>query len=400
MDAGDFDQRMSHLYSVRRMMYLHELNPEFFESWNLIIPESTNAIPDILDEGAWCLDLYRRTQGVYEEGGISWWVESIQHPREGESSWLNSLPTALVPPTPRACFHYAATAAQMALAVSRYDPILSREYLESALGAMKWAQEHPHAPDPFGANARPVIEALAYINLYRITGDEKWHGHFIDQMKALFPDGVVHGAGIAYGELYAAYALIEDLPIDLQLMDDCRSALLALANGLVEGAAQTAYDIPRMPDEEMVRMVTLSRKILPIVMAHHISKNSAYKNALIKAMQYTMGANPMNRTYISGLGERCFTPYQHDWEADNLHVPAGLPNFGPAIQTEDRWGWRDKRFIDRAQEAGLHPNKLIEWPFVEKCFNNIWEAPTNEFTVRSPMGELLLLTGYLAQEHQ
>jgi hypothetical protein len=105
----------------------------------------------------------------------------------------------------------------------------------------------------------------------------------------------------------------------------------------------------------------------------------------------------MNRTYISGLGERTFTPYQHDWEVDNLHIPAGIPNFGPTTQTESRWGWRAAWSIQRIEATGLYPNKLITWPFTEKCFNNIWEAPTNEFTVSSPMGELLLLSGYLAQ---
>jgi hypothetical protein len=111
-----------------------------------------------------------------------------------------------------------------------------------------------------------------------------------------------------------------------------------------------------------------------------------------------MGANPMNRSYVSGLGERSFMPYQHDWESDNLHIPAGLPNFGPARQTETRWGWTGEWAIHAMENAGLYPNDLLSWPFVEKCFNNCWIAPVNEFTVRSPMGELLLLSGYLAQE--
>jgi endoglucanase len=375
MDAGDFDQRMSHLFSVRRMMYLYEINPGYFESLHLNIPESSNNIPDILDEGAWCLDLYRRTQGVYDEGGISWWVESIEHPKHGESSWLNSLPTALIPPTPRAGLHYA-TAAQMSLTVRKYDPELSREYLESALAAVKWVDKNSDAPDPYGSNPRPVIEALAYVSLYRATGNEKWHQRFIKKTKEVFPDGIVESASIRYGELYATYLLIKNHKPDTEITEACEKVLITLADRLLEGANQNTFDIPKMPDEELGRMVTLGRKILPIVMAHWITKDKRYTDALCKTMQYTMGANPMNRTYISGLGERTFMPYHHDWEIDNLHIPSGIPNFGPTIQTETRWGWRDISSIQRIEDTGLYPNKLMDWPFVEKCFNNLW-VPNN-----------------------
>lgn len=397
MDAGDFDQRMSHLYSVRRMMYLHELNPRYFRAMDLTIPESTNKIPDILDEGAWCLDLYRRTQGVYEEGGISWWVESVEHPREGESSWLNSLPTALIPPTPRAGLHYAATATQMSLAVKPYDTSLARDYLESALAAVEWVDTYPNAPDPYGANPRPVIEALAYMNLYRCTGDKTWHDRLLKGLKDVFPKDVTQGASSANAEILAGYVLISDMDVDEKLIEECRSALVTLADDLLAGAAQNTFAILKSSREAMRRMVTLSRKVLPVVMAHHLTGEQKYLDALTETMQYTMGANPMNRSYISGLGERMFMPYQHDWEVDNLHKPAGIPNFGPTTQTETRWGWRDAWSIKRIENTGLYPKKLLSWPFAEKCFNNIWEAPTNEFTVRSPMGELLLLSGYLAQ---
>ena len=32
----------------------------------------------------------------------------------------------------------------------------------------------------------------------------------------------------------------------------------------------------------------------------------------------------------------------------------------------------------------------------EKAFNNVWIGPVNEFTVRHPTGEILMLSGYLA----
>jgi endoglucanase len=299
MDAGDFDQRMSHLYSVRRMMYLYEMNPKYFESLDLNIPESDNEIPDILDEGRWCLDLYKRTQGIYEEGGVSWWLESIEHPRGGEPSWLNSLPTALVPPTPRASYHYAATAAQMAIVVKKYNQKLSDEYLQSALDAVKWADENAGAPDPFGRNPRNVTEAMAFISLYRATGNEKWHGRLESAIEKVYPNGIQNDIGLGNTEILTNYMLLDKADADAELLNDAQNAVLKLADELVVGANENTYFIFRERYDKLNRMVLPPRSVLPVVTALHVSGDKKYADALSKTIQYTMGANPMNRSYIS-----------------------------------------------------------------------------------------------------
>ncbi|GJM29643.1 MAG: hypothetical protein DHS20C17_22780 [Cyclobacteriaceae bacterium] len=397
LDAADFDQRMDHLFSVRRMMFLHEINPSFFENMNLGIPESSNKIPDILDEAIWCLDLYRRTQGIYEEGAVSWWVESVEHPRRGESSWLNSLPAALVPPTPTACLTYTASAAQMAISLKNYDLELSTEYLKSALAAIKWADENKNAPDPFRSNPRNFIETLAYLNLYKSTGDPKWYLRFKAALASVFVNGFEQNMNKRNAELLANYFLLKGLPRDQNLVDSCKNALITFADALLEGANQNTYDIIRTADESISRTVLPSRCILPIAVAHLITNDRKYTDVMSKTIQYTMGANPMNRSFISGLGERWFIPYQLDWEVANVPAPSGIPTYGPATHTEEKWGWKDNSAAIMLENAGLYPNKLLDWPHVEKCFNNTWIAPINEFTVSHPMGELIFLTGYLAQ---
>ena len=398
MDAGDFDQRMSHLFSVRRMAYLYEMNPRYFENLILNIPESDNSIPDILDEGRWCLDLYKRTQGVYEKGGVSWWVESIEHPRGGETSWLNSLPTALVPPTPRASYHYAATAAQMALAVKKYDRKLSDEYLQSALDAANWADEHADAPDPFGRNPRNVTEALAFVNLYRATEDATWHERLKKSLQKVYSNGMEIDINLGNTEILTNYVLMEESFADAEIMGNAKQAVLQLADELVAGANENTYFIFKEINDELNRLVLPPRSVLPVVTALHISGDKKYADALSRTIQYTMGANPMNRSYISGLGERWYIPYHHDWEGANMPAPTGIPQFGPAPQTETSWGWTGAWAIERIETSGLYPNVLMDWPFAEKAFNNVWIAPVNEFTVRHPMGEILLLSGYLAQQ--
>lgn len=398
MDAGDFDQRMTHLWSVRRMAYLHDLNPEYFRAKNYNVPESKNAIPDVLDEGAWGLDVFKRTQGVYEEGAVSWWVEAVEHPHQGETSWTHSVPTALVPPTPRASILYAATAAQLSESIKNYDSEKSADYLTSALAAMKWADAHQEAPDVFGRKSKTFYESLASAHLYRRTGEKAWHLRYRRTLKELFKNGIANDISTNNYEVLVAYLLMEGRNVDASLREEIEKALVMLADDLLAGAAQNTYGILKPSQNVLDRMATLNNKILPVLMAHVITGDAKYLDALVSTVQYTFGANPMNRSYISGLGDRWYEPFHHDWAGNNTPMPAGIPNYGPVTQTETSWGWRGISAIERTEATGLYPSILASWPHAEKCFNGTWMPPVNEFTVSSPMGELLLLSGYLAAQ--
>ncbi len=402
MDAGDYDRRMSHFYSVRRMMLLYEMNPGYFERLDLNIPESVNNIPDILDEARWCLDLFKRTQGVYEEGAVSWWIESIEHPRQGETSWLNSLPTALVPPTPEACINYAGAAAHMALLLKKYDAPLAAEYERSALDAMKWVREHPDAPVLYKRRVQKDLDCITFIHLYRLTGEKIWHQRFKRDLDERYPKGI--DGHLEYHKLEAVtiYALMARSQVDRDLQDRCRTAVVSFADELLKGAEEVTYFIPRLRSHHLSRLSVFKSKILPIAAAHDLTGKPKYIETLAKTIQYTMGMNPMNRSTISGLGERSFMPYHHDWHTANSAIPAGIPNFGPVIYEEKRpWDiighqWSDVyvRALETVYE--MYPDKLIDWPMPEACFNQMWATPVNEFMVETPMGELLMLSGYLA----
>ncbi len=398
MDAGDFDQRMTHLWSVRRMAYLHDLNPEYFRAKSYHLPESQNAIPDVLDEGAWGLDVFRRTQGLYEEGAVSWWVEAVEHPHQGETSWTHSVPTALVPPTPRACILYAATAAQLSESMKNYDPEKSTAYLNSALAAMEWADAHQNAPDVFGRKSKTFYESLASAHLYRRTGEKTWHLRYQQTLEELFKNGIANDISTNNYEALVAYLLMDERDVDTRLREEIEKAIVLLADDLLAGAAQNTYSILKPSQDILNRMATLGNKILPVLMAHVITGAAKYLDALVSTVQYTFGANPMNRSYISGLGDRWYEPFHHDWAGNNTPMPAGIPNYGPVTQTETSWGWRGISSIEQTEATGLYPRILANWPHAEKCFNGTWMPPVNEFTVSSPMGELLLLSGYLAAQ--
>ena len=87
-DAGDWDRRIQHLETVRKLIHFSDIASDFVESVDLNIPESDNTIPDLLDEALWGLDVFSRLQQA--DGGVSGGIEAEQHPNGGESSWTMS----------------------------------------------------------------------------------------------------------------------------------------------------------------------------------------------------------------------------------------------------------------------------------------------------------------------
>ena len=105
MDAGDWDRNSRHPAAMWLLVDLYELFPRQIGAVKLALPpaEANNAIPDVLDEVLWNLDLYRRLQTP--DGGVGGGIESTAHPRPGEASWQESLLLQCLRPGPGEFVH-------------------------------------------------------------------------------------------------------------------------------------------------------------------------------------------------------------------------------------------------------------------------------------------------------
>lgn len=61
------------------LLSIYLLFPENFKDAQLDLPESGNGIPDIIDEAAWGVEVWRRAQN--EKGGVGCWLEATSHPK-------------------------------------------------------------------------------------------------------------------------------------------------------------------------------------------------------------------------------------------------------------------------------------------------------------------------------
>lgn len=370
-DAADYDRDIlpqRHLAPVQAMLNLHESNPAFFEKFDLNIPESGNAIPDIVDEALWCTDLWLRLQ--QPDGGVPGAVESIEHP--SEPSWLIGQPTAVTPPTPGACQLWAAASAQMAIVLDQYDAPGAKAYRESALRAMAWADGNAKVPDVVGRGDRPA----ATLWLYRLTGDQAWHQQFKDSAAEKTP-------GLTLAQVYA---LMPEEQTDPALRKRCRDAVMKAADAKAERTGRWTWNLGPQRYDWDERLGSSSE----LVAAHRLTGDAKYVRAIERQAQFALGMNPTNASYTSGLGTRQVVPFNLEARYLGSAFPHGITTYGPAPRNI----WRGTALDKLLGAASLYP-EWKHWPWAESSFN-LRTANINEYTVGS-MGNILMTRAYLAQ---
>jgi endoglucanase len=398
-DAGDFDRRIQHLFATRQLIELTELFPEAFNSDSTSIPESGNGLPDILDEARWNLDFYRSMQTA--DGGIRGGIESSEHPKGGEASWQESLTVIAYAPDMWSSYIYAGVAARFALATVELDPAMSAEYLDSAMRAMAYAEAQ------YAVTTNPRYEIrdernLAAIEMYRATGDAKWHDLFIATSK--YTDSsvrlaqwssVTDNTGWDQGDAAFVYARLD--PADYPAVDTARQLAIreifvTLADEMLTLSDGTGF---RTTKEDSYRPTGYGSHGPTggeaLVRTHVLTGDSRYLAGALDVSLFGAGANPMNLVMTSGVGAN---PVRYPYVLDDEVTPQangqpkpGITVYGAIDFTSMGAGEQYKPFVKPALE---------QWPISSSYFDSFWEYRTSEFTVMETMGPVAYVWGYLA----
>ena len=391
MDAGDWDRRIQHLIVSRRLLELAALFPRFAAGQSLSIPESSNGLPDVVDEALFNLDCYRRMQTP--EGGIRGGIESAEHPRHGEGSWQESLPVMAYAPGIWSSYVYAGVAAQAARGLERLEPELAKVYRESALRAARWAEaelakaggrEFPHAVRD--------SRNLAAAELFRLTGDAKWHAIFLATTAFKDPEADLY-VWQKHDQREAAWVYVRTTlsGIDAEVQAHCRGAILREAAERLASQRKAGFRWMKYAWRPFGWGTPVTPDAVSVVRAHVLTGDAKYLRALVLACQFGGGANPLNLCYTTGLGHKSPQhPLHIDSRVTHQPPPPGLTVFGPqdVERNLDHWGMKlVGRFCFPA---------VGRWPTLEAYWDVFWYPQMCEFTVQTPMADNAYVWGYLA----
>ena len=329
------------------------------------IPEAGNGVNDLLDEARWEIEFLLKMQapdgtrmrlpvGQKKSGPELTFtdvdVSGMAHHKVGDEKWTG-LPLAphedrekrmLFPPATGATLNLAATAAQCARLWKTIDPAFSARCLAAAERAFAAAVRNPEiyavadftGSGAYGDNDFSDEFYWAGAELLKTTGKAHYRDavrpspHFRLSRAVEFgwpTTGTLGSIALASGEHGLTAAETAAL----------RRSLISAADSWLGDIPKTGYALPyatgRWP---WGSTSSILNRAMVLAVAHDLTGERRYRDGVIDAMDFLLGRNPLDRSFVSGYGARpMLNPHHRFWarqaSAEYPPPPPGALSGGP-----------------------------------------------------------------------
>ena len=359
-DAGDYNPR-SHIDVAQILMDAYEVAPKKFYDGQLNIPEKSNGIPDILDEALWALKLWIGLQD--EDGGVYNGTESDGDPNFFQTVELDPKGDFVFAKDSRGSLVFAgamAHASRLLKAVGKTD--MAADYLARARRAYDWGVNHKPQTNDTNTFASYYIAPLAYAaaQLFHTTAEDAYHQAFLDNTpwkknsKAKMIDNSYDLTLAAY-----AYAAIPPSMADATVHSDIVRAICEEADKYVNASIPAPYKFVRHPNAPINWGTGAYEHFLTVVwhawaFTDNNLKVKAYREAMIKTADNTLGCNPLNISWIVGVGSNSIHAPLHNsrFNSTGFSVP-GMQVQGPDSKGKE-YSYTDTLFPKRDKTPPLY----------------------------------------------
>ena len=343
-DAGDYNKYVVNSgITMYTLLAAWEDFPGFFAGRDIGIPESGDAVPDLLDEAWWNLRWMLEMQDP-DDGGVYHKLTNLRF--DG-----TLMPEAAREPRHVVAKSTAATldfAAVMAMAARIYAPFEAQfpgqpaRMRAAALRAWDWAQAHPalvyRQPEDvhtgaYGDQALDDEFAWAAAELYLLTGDQELLAAFGRHASA---PGVPSWAQVGALGWMSLARHREHLP--QETASAVSAGVQALATALAASSLDSAWRVAMQPGDFVwgSSAQALNQAML-LVQVHLLSGDRAYLDAAQSQLDYVLGRNPLGVSFVTGHGRRTPMHIHHrPSQADGIDAPVpGLLSGGPNPRQQD-----------------------------------------------------------------
>lgn len=386
----------------------------------MLIPENSNGAPDLLDEARWEMEWMLKM--IVDSGEYEGMVYHKAHDEKWTALGIapadDDMKRIVKPPTTAATLNLAACGAQAARLWKDYDSDFADQCLEAAEKAYAAAKKHPdmYAPldESIGGGAYGDDDVTdefcwAALELYITTDNADYFDEaadnkfFLDVPKSLGGGESVDTVGsFDWGNTGALATLSAALNPDCFDKDDVeiiREAVISASDRYLSLEENQGYGLPYGPstlsyndkDKGYIwgsnSFVTDNSIILAY--AYLLTEDEQYLDGAIGGMDYILGRNAMDYSYVTGYGSHAVKfPHHRYWafQIDDTFpmAPNGVMSGGPNSGMQDPW----------VQGSGWKKGEIPP----QKCYlDNIEAWSVNECTINWN-GSLAWLSGFIAQE--
>lgn len=336
--------------TIARLLNLYEKYPQLFPDSQLNIPESGNGTSDLLDETRfgldWLLKMQRADGAVYRKlAGKKWPLKSAPD-KDRQHRYIYGIST---PET-------AKFAAVMAIASRNYQSIdkqLATTYLDAAKLAWQYLQTQPEMKidgvdgDDSGSleyqasefNTEASLETdvddrlWAAVELYITTGTKDLENYFAANLDQAQYDGIFSWKNPSSLAL-ADYLEHDSQPSSANLIAKGKTKIQHQADIILNRVKQSTYNISNDRFIEGSNIMTIEEGNT-LVYAYQLTKNKDYLTAAIDQLDYILGRNHFDQTFITGIGTNSVQHLNHLFAIAKKVYQPGLLVGGPNGDAQD-----------------------------------------------------------------
>ena len=375
-DAGDYGRYIVNSgITTYTLLSLYEHFPDYFKTFKWNIPADGN-LPDLLAEIKWNLDWMLTMQA--EDGMVYHKLTTLQFPgdvmpaQDKDKLYVIGKGTA-------AAFDFAGVMAAAYRVYKPFDEAYATKCLEAAKKAYAWGMQNPKVTftNPMGVGTGTYSDGklddeqvFAAMELFISTGDASYKPTLNANEATIIP---------AWPEMYGL-AVYGAASHPTETGAEAATAKTMLNDFAKEFAfvATKGFGVV-MSNEDFVwgSNAVAGNQGVFLLYAYYVTGDQKYYEAAKKVMDYLLGKNPLDMSFVTGFGTKSpLLPHHRPSTADNVEPPVpGMVVGGPQPGGEDigTKTWECKEYRGEKLPATSYIDDRCSYATNEVAIN--WNAP-------------------------
>lgn len=372
-DAGDYGRYIVNSgITTYTLLSLYEHFPEFFKTAKWNIP-ADGSLPDLLAEIKWNLDWMLTMQA--SDGTVYHKLTSLGFPGDVMPAQDNS-ELYVIGKSAEAAFDFAGVMAVAARVYKPFDSNYANKCLEAAKKAYSWGSNNMNVhftanPSDVSTGAYEGSDAtdeklFAGTELAITTGDASYKqsgtSPYVSWWGGL--DGIA-----TYGKATHASVFSD--------AGEAKQMILSTADGFVDRTKSGFGVVMAKDDFKWGSNSSAANQGVWLLHAYYLTGDEKYYTAALKALDYMLGKNPLDMSFVTGFGTKSpKKPHHRPSTSDNITDPIpGMIVGGPQPGGEDvgsaaEWKCSDYR---TGFAATAYTDQQCSYATNEVAIN--WNAP-------------------------
>ena len=384
-DAGDYGKYIVNSgITVWTLLEIYENFPKYADSLTWNIPREFPKYPELLEEVRynldWMLTMQDKDGGVYHKVSTLRFSGSVlpENDKDARYAIIKNLTATL---------DFAGVMAQASVVYRNIDKAYADKMLKAAEKAYAWAKKNPTAfykqpADVQTGSYAPGNEdgkdefRWAAAELFRATKKKNYQ----DDLKG----NAFTANGAWWGDLNMLAAIrvaLDSADFEPGLVAEAKKVVMNEANNLRAVGDTSAYRLPAFPwSWNWGSNSAMANNGMVLVHAYLLTGDRSYLDGAQQCLDYLLGKNPMDITYVTGFGYRSpRNPHHRPSESDMVDDPVpgmlvGGPHLGKQdINLDGKENWKCPNYAAADKPALAYLDNRCSYATNEVAIN--WNAP-------------------------